>query len=130
MLRDELAWQGGDERRVQIAGPAVPLGEKAAEALGLALHELATNAVKYGALASPRGRLAVRWQVHAGGEHPRLTLEWHETGVPVTDMAPRHSGFGRELIEHGLPYDLGATTGLEFRPGGIRCVIEVPLRNL
>ena len=128
LVRNELAAQGGQEGdRVRITGPSVLLHEKAAEVLGLALHELTTNAVKYGALATPRGRIAVRWRVKGDREQPWLALEWQESGVPVTDIEPDHSGFGRELIEHGLPYDLGAKTGIEFLPGGVRCAIEVPL---
>ena len=128
LVRNELAAQGGQESsRVRITGPSVPLHEKAAEMLGLALHELTTNAVKYGALATTRGRIAVRWRVKGDRERPWLALEWQEAGVPVTDIEPGHSGFGRELIEHGLPYDLGAKTSIEFQPGGVRCVIEVPL---
>ena len=132
LVRNELAAQGGQGDKVKVAGPPVLLREKVAEDLGLALHELTTNAVKYGALATPRGRISVRWRLHGAGAQgkgadQRLTLEWQETGVPLTDIEPDRNGFGRELIESGLPYDLGATTAIEFLPGGVRCVIEVPL---
>ena len=59
----------------------------------------------------------------------RLSLEWRETGVRVVDTNPKHNGFGRELIERGLPYELGATTSLEFGPGGARARVEVPLND-
>jgi two-component system CheB/CheR fusion protein len=57
----------------------------------------------------------------------RLSLEWRETGVPALNPAPTRQGFGRDLIERGLPYELGAATSLEFLPGGVRCAIELPL---
>jgi two-component system, chemotaxis family, CheB/CheR fusion protein len=61
--------------------------------------------------------------------NPRLALEWLESGVPVIDREPAKNGFGRELIERGLPYELQANTALEFRQGGVRCVIDLPLND-
>ena len=134
MLEDivyqELACHGAqDERQVEVEGPPVPLPVGTADQLGLAIHELATNSIKYGALAVPTGRVTVRWHVEANGAAAggRLRLMWHETGVPLTDMNPRRRGFGRELIEQGLPYELEATTAMSFRPGGLRCTIEFML---
>jgi two-component system CheB/CheR fusion protein len=128
MIHDELTCHGtlaGEQ--VHIDGPAVRLRQKAAEALGLAVHELATNAAKYGALATETGRVGVTWRLHQSGTRPHLSWRWAETGVTLDDLAPSRVGFGRELIEHGLPYQLGATTALEFAGGGVRCAIELPL---
>jgi two-component system, chemotaxis family, CheB/CheR fusion protein len=111
---------------VDVSGPEIKLRAKAAETLSLAIHELATNAVKYGALSARSGHITVSWQIEHASD-ARLVFEWVETGVPVIDQEPSRSGFGRELIERGLPYELKATTALEFRRGGIRCVIELPL---
>ncbi len=130
LVDEELAAHGGHvDRQTDLSGPTVLLADKAAESLGLALHELTTNAIKFGALSVPSGRLSVRWQLYPlGVDHPqeqRLVLDWQESGVPVTDLQPGHSGFGRELLETGLPYELDAATTLDFRPGGVRWVIQL-----
>ena len=115
--------------QVDVDGPEIKLRPKPAETLGLAIHELATNAVKYGALSTRGGQIKVTWRVDERVGNPRLALEWLESGVPVIDQEPARSGFGRELIERGLPYELQANTALEFRQGGVRCVIELPLND-
>jgi two-component system CheB/CheR fusion protein len=128
LVREELLAQSSQHaQQIVISGPSVRLREKAAETLGLAIHELATNAVKYGALADGSGKLSVTWQAYDTGIGPRLTFEWRESGVPLVNAKPARNGFGREMIEQGLPYDLGATTVMEFGQGGLRCVIEVVL---
>jgi two-component system CheB/CheR fusion protein len=131
LVYQELAAHGGqDERQIDVEGPPVALKAKTADAIGLAIHELTTNSIKYGALASPSGIVGVRWQVaREEGEagQDRLRLVWQESGVPVTDLQPSRRGFGRELIEQGLPYELGAATSMEFRPGGMCCAIEFSL---
>src|SRR5204863_3732312 len=115
------------EGQIEISGPEISLRDRAAEIFALALHELATNAVKYGALAQPRGHISVTWRVLNTAAGGRLSLEWRESGVPALDPSPARRGFGRDLIERGLPYELGAATSLEFHPGGVRCTIELPL---
>lgn len=131
LIYEELASNGGhDERQVEVAGPPVALPAKTADTLSLAIHELATNAVKYGALAAPSGRIAVRWQIGADPDAPdrrRLALSWVESGVPLTDLSPSYRGFGRDLIDQVLPYELGAKTNLTFGPGGVRCSIALSL---
>ncbi|WP_347302982.1 CheR family methyltransferase [Croceibacterium sp. TMG7-5b_MA50] len=129
LIRDELLSVGAkDGPQVQISGPDVTLDAKTAESLGLAVHELTTNAVKYGALKVPSAVLKIMWDINLdkGGKR-QLVLNWVETGVPAVPATPARSGFGRELIEEALPYRLGAQTELEFLPGGIRCTICVPL---
>jgi len=123
----ELIAHAARETQVQSAGPPVQLRAKAAETLGLALHELATNAVKYGALATPAGRITVTWRWEAGGEDPRVRLEWVETGVAMGAQPPAHRGFGRDLIERTVPYELRGASRLSFEPGGVNCVIDIPL---
>jgi two-component sensor histidine kinase/PAS domain-containing protein len=129
MVRDEMVAAAAREQQVTVAGPPLRLRREAAETLALALHELTTNAVKYGALSRDEGVVDVRWRVVDSGIGPRLLLEWQERGVPAVDLAPKRSGFGRELIERGLPYELGATTALEFGRGGVRALIELPLND-
>ncbi|WP_048433498.1 CheR family methyltransferase [Methylobacterium platani] len=119
-----------DGGQVTLEGPEIRLPQKTAETLGLALHELATNAIKYGALARPEGRIAIAWHLDGDGLDRRLRLDWQESGVTLLATAPTRRGFGRELIEQGLVYELGAATALEYRPGGMRCVIELPYRTL
>jgi PAS domain S-box-containing protein len=129
VIRDELVAVAAREDQLEIEGPPVRLRRQAAEAFALALHELTTNAVKYGALSDPRGRLSVRWRILNNSTGPRLALDWRESGVRALDVAPTRSGFGRELIERGLPYDIGASTSLEFAQGGVQAQIEVPLTD-
>ena len=127
LLQEELGANGGLNREAVIEGPAILLKDKAAEAFSLAIHELTTNALKYGALSDGDGRLSVTWRVLNTGAVQRLSLDWRESGVRVAEGAADRKGFGRTLIERGLPYDLGATTSLEFLPNGVRCTIELPI---
>jgi two-component sensor histidine kinase len=118
----EFLAQGVPEDRVTLAGPSVPLSGNVAASLALALHELTTNAIKFGALSAAHGRVAVAWD-----ENERdgfLRLEWREAGVPILLTAPRAHGFGVELLENTLPYEFGARTSVELAPGGLVCVIE------
>ena len=133
LVIEELAAHGGQNaNQTNVTGPNVALPEKMAGTIGLALHELTTNAVKYGGLSVPSGKIDVCWRVEpcepgTDGAKECLTIDWHETGVPITDLNPTRRGFGRELIEQGLPYDLGATTILRFNPGGVSCQIRLPM---
>lgn len=114
--------------RIEIRGPPADLPATSAQAVALALHELATNAVKHGALAHPAGRLAVTWKLVESGTERRVVIEWRESGVPTEGHPPERSGYGRELIERALPYQLKAKTALEFGADGVRCCIEVPIQ--
>lgn len=130
MIREELlSVAAADDLSVTIAGPDVSLSRKEAESIGLAIHELTTNALKYGALRTPEAKLEIRWSLnmHHGGAE-RLDIIWEEQGVPAVPLQPRH-GFGVELIEEALPYQLGAETELEFCGGGVRCRISMPLER-
>ncbi|WP_102960838.1 CheR family methyltransferase [Mangrovicella endophytica] len=129
LIRDELLSVGADTGgKLSISGPEVVLGSKMAESIGLAIHELTTNAVKYGALKVPGATLQINWTVNMSESNgPRVILTWIEEGVPAVPPEPTREGFGRELIEEALPYRLGAETKLEFLGGGVRCTISVPL---
>jgi PAS domain S-box-containing protein len=128
LLRDELrAHQGA---RVTLEGPSdVLLRSSTVQVLAMAIHELATNAMKYGALAQPKGRLTVRWRLEPPGldERPRLRVEWTETGVTVPPASETQGGAGRELIERALPYQLDAETAYSLGEDGVRCVIRLPV---
>ena len=110
------------ELETVVDGPAIRLRRQTLELLALAIHELTTNSIKFGAL-SRSGKLAVTWTVSAQA----LGLHWAETTVPVVAAAPRQRGFGQQLIEEALPFQLGATTTFALKPGGFDCRIDLPL---
>lgn len=113
---------------ITVDGPPLALPATSAQAVALALHELATNAVKHGALARPEGRLSVSWTIVREGPERRVVIVWQEAGVPIpSDRPGRRRGYGTELIENALPYQLRARTRLEFGPDGVRCTIDVPV---
>lgn len=131
LLNSELAALGAPAGRLTLEGPEdVTLRSGTVQTFALALHELATNAVKHGAFADPEGRLTVRWTTAAGADGSRrLQVDWRESGV---DMAAdgdhvASAGYGRELIEQALPYQLGAETSYELTGDGVHCTIEVPI---
>ncbi|WP_244470507.1 PAS domain-containing sensor histidine kinase [Microvirga vignae] len=127
MVAEELLTCAAREgEQFSLSGPTIRLQPKAAETVGLAIHELATNAVKYGALSSPKGHVTVAWRLEDQNGGQRLRIEWSETGVPVLSLAPRRSGFGTELLTQTLPYQFRGTTTLTFKPGGLQCTIELP----
>src|SRR5262249_2512442 len=118
--------------RVITEGPAgVRVRSSSVQTLAMALHELATNAVKYGALAQPSGRLDISWRYEPSGASgkPWLHIDWRESGVKVPEESstPRGSGQGRELIERALPYQLKARTRFELGSDGVRCTISIPV---
>jgi two-component sensor histidine kinase len=110
-------------RQLVLEGALVLLPPQVAGILSLALNELVTNAAKHGALSALDGRVAVHWHL----EDPRrLVLEWREEGGPPV-RSPRRRGFGRELIERVLSYELDAQVDLQFATDGVRCRIAIPL---
>ncbi len=117
------------DSRFAVSGPALRLNPKAALGLALALHELATNAAKYGALSQRAGRVQVDWGISADGPVARFRLRWTESdGPPVTP--PPRKGFGSRLIERGLSLELGGRAAIDFRPEGIVYSIDAPLAHL
>ena len=112
--------------RISLRGPAVRLNPKAAVAISMAFNELATNAVRYGALSDGAGRVAIDWSVTERDGGQRLRLSWTERGGPPV-APPTRKGFGSRLIERGLPGELNGTVSLAFPPDGVVCVIDAPL---
>ncbi|MEX1827236.1 CheR family methyltransferase [Luteibacter sp. CQ10] len=124
---DALA-SGGGRERIRLEGPDVRLRKSAVQTLSLALHELATNARKYGALAAEDGQISVTWRKTTEDGEQRLVLEWLERGVsPDAWSGNLGTGYGRTLIEHALPYTLGARTEFHLDADGLRCVVDLPL---
>lgn len=115
------------EERYEVSGGEVPLGPKATLSLSLLLHELATNAAKYGAMAAPGGRVRLWWETPNGAGEPRLVLNWHEEGGPPV-TPPTRTGFGSRLIGMGLAGAGGAE--LDYRPEGLRARFAAPLGAL
>ncbi len=127
MIADELlAYRAKEAEQVRISGPAVRLQPKAAETLGLAIHELATNALKYGALSTPSGRIEVSWSIEQE-EAANLAFDWQEVDGPPIDGPPQRQGFGTELLERTLAFELKAKTVLAYEPSGLHCSITIPL---
>ena len=118
-----------DSARFRVEGPAVTLGPKAALSFALVLHELGTNAAKYGALSGPEGRVAVTWRQDNGGREPRLRFCWEESGGPAV-APPTRKGFGSRLIERSLAQGLGAEVELAYRPTGVTLSLAAPLAAL
>jgi two-component system CheB/CheR fusion protein len=89
------------------------------------LHELTTNAAKYGALSNGSGGVSVQWRWLQNGSHDRLLIEWQETGGPPV-LAPSRSGYGTSIIRELIPFELGGAVDLAFAPEGTRCRLEIP----
>ncbi|MHC2086160.1 HWE histidine kinase domain-containing protein [Methylobacterium sp. CM6244] len=126
LVREEIRGQAEHDDQYRLSGPELLLAPKAAEVLTLAVHELATNALKYGALAEPHGRVIIAWMVIYQSGEPWLRFDWDEdkgSGVPP----PQRKGFGTELITRRVPYELHGRGSLAFEPTGVRCCLEFPL---
>jgi PAS domain S-box-containing protein len=112
-------------KRIALSGESISLKPREAVCLGLVFHELATNASKYGALASPTGRIALSWHIEASGA---LALTWREEGGPPVS-APVRRGFGSRLIEASVKEELGGQVTLTYAPAGLQAVLTFPLRS-
>ena len=133
LIDDELIAHAAQHNDgVAVDGPDVWLLPKAAESVSLAVHELATNAVKHGALSdSNGGRIAIKWKLNGRGGGARdLRFEWTEKNGNGSVPEPRRHGFGMELLTRILPYDLGAKTNVEFRNTGLRFQMDLPGAHL
>jgi two-component sensor histidine kinase len=108
---------------VSVSGPPVRLAPQTAQAMSMVLHELATNAGKYGALSVPEGCVAIEWSVdHAG----TLTLHWRENGGPPIAGPPARQGFGQRLLENTVRRQLGGELTLDWASEGLRCTATAP----
>jgi PAS domain S-box-containing protein len=115
----------GRTQHFVITGDDVRLPAKATLALGIALHELATNAVKYGAFANETGCILIDWKIESTPDGKRLILRWREKdGPPVTP--PTRKGFGSQVIERGLAHELGGKVNVDYRADGLVCTIDIP----
>ncbi|MEX2642529.1 MAG: PAS domain S-box protein, partial [Acetobacterales bacterium] len=128
LVRLELDALGvtGMDAQVSVEGPDVTLPNRVVQTLSLAMHELATNARKYGALSDGKGRLTVRWNRPRAS---RVLIEWREDGIrpPEQREGQPAGGYGRELIERALPYSLDARTSFDLGERSLLCTIDLPL---
>ena len=133
IVGDELSVLAQHEGQYVLDGPDLVLSPKAAEVMTLAVHELTTNALKYGALAASHGSVTVRWATFEKRGSPWLGFDWIEEGAPERTQpdppVPQRRGFGSELIEERVPYELGGQGAVVIERGGARCHLEFPLAD-
>jgi PAS domain S-box-containing protein len=130
LLRMELDAVTEDWSRIEIEGPRVLVDDGTLQTLTLVIHELSTNAARHGALSDPEGRIAIQWFRRHGRKDEaagHLVIEWRETFSSRTPDPARPHGFGRQLIEEAIPYQLGASTRFVLEETGLHCVLSLPL---
>jgi two-component sensor histidine kinase len=129
LVRGELAFCA-QEGSAHIDGPDVELAAEATQPVAMVLHELATNAAKYGALSNGRGRVQVRWRRPSNRRvSGKLVLEWREIGGPLV-AAPHANGYGTSVIRDLIPYELGGAVDYVLAREGARCRVEIPAKWL
>ncbi|WP_052213966.1 sensor histidine kinase [Belnapia sp. F-4-1] len=126
LLQGELAPFLAGPEQMQLEGPPVTLAPVAAQPIAMAVHELATNAMKYGALSTAAGRVRLGW----GEEGGWLTIDWAEEGGPAPAGTPARRGFGTRVIEATLAGQLGGAVERDWPPGGMRCRIRLPVARV
>lgn len=124
-----LAPYRSDDTHLIVDGPKISIGSKQALSLALALHELATNAMKYGALSRPGGRIDITWSVDDVDRKPTFTFNWQEAGGPPVSV-PETKGFGTVLISRALKADFAGTVEVTYDPAGLQCRLTTDVENL
>jgi len=130
LVRDELLLRAASPDRFSISGAEVRLAPKTAEMMSLVIHELATNAVKYGALCESQAKIRVAWEVESRPGERILHFEWLETGMSMPVDTPSTPGFGCELVEKLIARELRGKGKMCFLPDGVCCRIEIPLGDV
>jgi PAS domain S-box-containing protein len=126
ILETELGPYATAAERVRLDGPEVHLASRPAVVLGMAFHELTTNAAKYGALSAPPGRVQVDWTIHEAGGDTILTIDWCEFGGPVLEAEPS-PGFGSRLLQQTITRELAGQLDIRYEREGLCCTIAIPL---
>lgn len=129
LVRQETQSFDAGGNAIRSAGPSLRLNPKAALAIALAMHELGTNASKYGALSSSQGVVDITWTVDRSVAEPELVIRWQESRGPEV-KEPEHQGFGSMLIERSIAYELDGNARVEYRKEGLLCTIRIPLRTI
>jgi two-component sensor histidine kinase len=131
VIEGAIASHRPGQGRIDVSGPELLLPPKPALAIALAIHELATNAAKYGALSNDEGKVNIVWKTNANGEKSSFYFDWVETGGPrVVEPEQSKRGFGTRLIERMLKNDFGGEVLIDFKPDGLVCTLSAPLENL
>jgi len=128
VVEELLGYHAREGEQLRVSGPPVRLQPKAAETFALAIHELATNAIKHGALTQSIGRIDVSWRIDEAANSAELVFEWWERGGPAV-APPKRKGFGTELLERTLAFELKGKTTLVFDPSGVHCTIVIPMNR-
>jgi PAS domain S-box-containing protein len=126
IVTDTIKPHAGGQNRFRIEGPDVHVAPSAALAFAMALHELSTNAAKYGALSTEHGHVVIVWELQGEGEDRRLALHWEESGGPPV-KTPKRKGFGSRLIERALAAELRGNVRVAYEPSGVVCTIDAPM---
>lgn len=126
ILEQILSDAAGHPDVFSVEGPDLLMDLDAAQPFAMVVHELITNAIKYGALSSEDGRITVRWQIEERKSQPYFEFNWQEKGDGIAPDADT-SGFGRRMIEEALPHQLGGEAVLSFPPDGCHCHISIPM---
>lgn len=119
----------GTYHRISLSGDPIMLNPSAVQILGMAFHELGTNAIKHGALSESDGRIIVTWKIQAGGQNPTLDLRWEELSARVTNVQER-SGFGSFLLSEAIAMQLNGTSATEWTEGKMTWHLQVPIASL
>jgi two-component sensor histidine kinase len=125
LVLDELLAHGIDQSAAAVEGPAVRLNAKSAEVMALVIHELATNAIKFGALSQPQSRLHVIWWLGESAT-PHLHFEWAEKGVRMAAAKKFYPGFGSRVVQRLIARELHGNGKMDFLPDGLLCTVEIP----
>lgn len=129
MLKNELdPFADGSDMRVALSGPPVEISSRTAVPLGMALHELTTNAAKYGALSMLGGKVEVTWRIITEATKRYLEFDWIESGGPAV-TPPARKGFGEQLLEVVLPRQVSATTNVDYHADGLRARVKLPIAD-
>ena len=128
LVRRQLAPYATDANAT-IGGPDVTLTAPSTQALAMVLHELVSNAARYGALSTPHGRVEVSWSGVGNEDGTDLSIEWRELGGPAVAASPELR-YGVGVIRDLIPHELGGSVDFAFAPGGVRCKIKIPLAKL
>jgi two-component sensor histidine kinase len=129
LVHSQLGHYGASSDRVEIKGPNVLLTPLSAQYLGMALHELSTNAVKYGALSGPEGRITIAWQLRKVGDKRHFQMSWVERGGPPA-APPQHKGFGHLVIERMVAEALQGKVKLQFAPAGLSWALDADAASM
>ncbi|HVF84044.1 MAG TPA: PAS domain S-box protein [Sphingomicrobium sp.] len=125
VICDTITAVKSDDHRLELDGPDLMVPPKTGVSLAMAIHELVTNALKYGSFSGEDGRVLIRWGVEEG----RLKLEWREEGGPPVSP-PERRGFGSRMIERGLAAELDGQVRIDFRPEGVVCTVDAPMPEI